>query len=151
MKKEITNEMMLETITRIAAEFSGFTDCIAGLVIPIVSQCDAENRAIEYAYHTDAWMKNTNHVMHGGVTATILDISMGLLTMCFYGGNTMTPTINMQISYLRPIPTDSDVLVRAHISHTGKNICHATAEMYSMDDHNKLYATATGTYYIIEE
>lgn len=148
MTKIITNESMMETVTTILEDFSGYVDCISGMTIPVVYNCDAEKRTMEFVYHTSPWMQNTNGVVHGGITATMLDISMGLITMCMYGGTTLTPTVNMQISYLLPIPTDEDMLVRVHISHTGKNIAHVTAEMSRMDS-DELYATSTGIYYIL--
>lgn len=151
MKTRLTKELIYDTIGKITADFSGFTDCIAGMVIPVVYDCDAENATVDLAYHTDNWMKNTNNVLHGGITATILDISMGLLTMCAYGGTTLTPTINLQISYLAGIPIDTDVIVRSKVSHTGKNVAHLTAEMFNIDDPKTLYATATGIFYILDE
>ncbi len=109
--------------------------------------CDYARRQGTLRMHTKAWMANPSDILHGGVTAAVLDLTMGLLARYCTGGH-MTPTISMDVSYLSPIPLDDILVVRARITRPGFTICYATGSAWVEGKENAPAATASGTYYV---
>ena len=97
-------------------------------------------------YHTQPWMANPNRVLHGGITAAILDTSMGTLCSVLYEGG-FTPTITMNISYALPVPLDADILVRVRASYTGGTTAQLSAELCLPEAPDTVLASATGVYH----
>jgi len=92
-------------------------------------------------------MRNPANILHGGLTAMMLDTTMGTLSRCYVRGEGITPTITMEVSYLLPIPIGSTLHVRAHASHTGRAVNNLTAEAWVASTPGKLAATASGAFY----
>ena len=90
-------------------------------------------------------MQNLNGVVHGGIAATILDVSMATLSISLYG--VITPTVSMTINYTRPIPLDADILVKVHATYTGESSAQLTACMYLPGEERLPLATASGVYH----
>lgn len=110
-------------------------------------RCDYDEKSLVVSMEAQHWMANPSSILHGGVTASILDMAMGLL--CRYcSGGYMTPTIDMSVSYLRPVPLHKKLLVRADVTMSGFTICHAVGSLWAEDAPEKLLATATGSYYV---
>lgn len=84
--------------------------------------------------------------MHGGAIATAMDIIMGSLTfyMC---GEHITPTINLNISYERPIPMGKRLVVETICLSCGKTMAYTTARAWVEGTPEKIVASASGTYY----
>lgn len=112
-----------------------------------LEDCDYAARTILLSMETKDWMTNPGNMLHGGVTASILDMTMGLLCRYFSGGY-MTPTISMEVSYLRPAPLDKTLYVRAEVTMRGFTICHAVGTAWAEGAADKPVATATGAYYV---
>ena len=93
------------------------------------------------------WMTNPNGIVHGGITAAYLDLVMGLLCRYCSGGR-MTPTLHMDVSYLRTISARDTICVRAEIAKLGSTICTAVGSIYAGDRPDRLLATATGSYIV---
>ena len=109
--------------------------------------CDYEKKTVVVAMETKDWMTNPSNMVHGGVTASILDFTMGLLARYGTTGY-MTPTISMEVSYLRPGPLDRRILVEAQISMAGFTVCHVTGKAWAEGAPEKLIATSAGAYYV---
>lgn len=109
--------------------------------------CDHEKKTVLIAMDTEDWMTNPSHIVHGGVTASILDFTMGLLARYCTTGY-MTPTISMDVSYLRPMPLGKTVLVEAQITMAGFSVCHVTAKAWVEGAEEKIIATSSGAYYV---
>mgnify|MGYP002233644546 CR=1 FL=1 len=69
-------------------------------------------------------MRNPMGVMHGGAVAGALDITMGSLTF-YCSGEFVTPTININVSYERPIATGKRLFVEATCLSCGKTMAYA--------------------------
>lgn len=109
--------------------------------------CDYEKKTLLVAMDTQDWMTNPSRMVHGGVTASILDFAMGLLARYATTGY-MTPTISMEVSYLRPAPLNARIYVEAQVSMAGFTVCHVTAKAWAEGTPDKLIATSAGAYYV---
>ena len=101
-------------------------DAIQNMAAPRFVACDFEEKTLELAFEIQPWMRNPANILHGGLTAMMLDTTMGTLSRCYVRGEGITPTITMEVSYLLPIPIGSTLHVRAHASHTGHAVNNLT-------------------------
>lgn len=112
---------------------------------PRFVRCDAEAKTLELAFDLQPWMRNPAGLLHGGVTAILLDNAMGTAIAALVQAH--TPTITMTINYVRPIPLDTTVHVRARVALEGHTASHLTAEIFLPDVPDRILVTATGVYY----
>lgn len=109
--------------------------------------CDYEKKTLTLSMALRPWMSNPGHILHGGVTASVLDMTMGLLCRYVSNGH-MTPTVNMNVSYLRAVPMKGTVLVRAEVTRCGRTICSAVSSMYLAGEEERVLAAASGAYFV---
>lgn len=100
-----------------------------------------------FACHTDASMSNPLGIVHGGVTASLVDTCMGV-TCTAQSGGAPTPTVTMTVNYARPVPLDADVLVRTHTVRVGNTSGQMQAEVFLAENPEEILVTATGVYAI---
>lgn len=117
---------------------------IAGMIKPMLLECSCEEMSTVIGFPGQDWEKNPNGVIHGGIIATMIDTAIGITTIALT--DTLTPTINLQISYLRPCPADGIIAVRSYITMLGGSVIHTRAEMYDTRDPKTLVATAEGAF-----
>lgn len=132
----------LEIITRDLAEKR--SHMIAGMIKPTLLEVGDDGMSATLGFPCMEWEQNPNGVIHGGIIATMIDTAIGLTTIAVT--QTLTPTISLQISYLRPCPSDGTVAVRAHITMLGGSIIHTRAEVFDTRTPDTLVATAEGTF-----
>ncbi len=108
--------------------------------------CNYEKKTLTLSFPAEGYMRNPAGVVHGGAMAGALDLTMGSLAfyMC---GEFLTPTINLNVSYERPVPTGTRVIVEATCLSCGKTMAYATARAWAEDQPEKTVASAAGTYY----
>ena len=113
---------------------------------PRFESCNFEKKTLIVSIAVEDFMRNTNGVMHGGAVATAMDTIMGSLTfyMC---GEHLTPTINMNVSYERPIPLGKRLFIESTCLSCGKTMAYATARAWVEGTPEKIVASASGTYY----
>lgn len=117
-----------------------------GMVGAMPERCSYEERTLTLRVDTQTWMENPNGVLHGGVSAAILDIAMGALCRYFSGGG-MTPTVSMSVSYLRPAPVGVPVYVTARLPMRGHTLCHASGRIWAGDAPDETLCSATAVYH----
>lgn len=117
---------------------------ISGMLHPIFIDCDEQEMWVTIGFPAQAWETNPNGVIHGGITATMIDTAVGISAIAIT--ETFTPTVNLHISYLRPCPADGTIAVRAYITMLGGSIIQTRAETYDTREPDKLVATAEGIY-----
>ncbi len=83
-------------------------------------------------------------VLHGGISATILDETIGRAIMNKYGQNSFGVTIELNIKYKKPIPTDATLKVIGRITKDKGRIFEGTGEIYLPD--GTVGASAIGKY-----
>ena len=109
--------------------------------------CCWSSRSCTLRAATAEWMRNINHTLHGGMCATILDQAMGCLAYCCKPGEGVSPTIQLQVNYVRAIPVGEDVFVRMRLMSVTRHLIHITAEAWTGEDAGRTCLTATATYF----
>jgi uncharacterized protein (TIGR00369 family) len=75
-------------------------------------------------------LRNAAGVLHGGVAATLADVSVGVALTHHLGRPRAATTVEMKINYLRPV-ADGKVTARAHLVRVGKNLCTARVDVFN--------------------
>ncbi|RFB19183.1 PaaI family thioesterase [Bacillus sp. HNG] len=92
-------------------------------------------------------IQNPLQIVHGGITATLLDSAMGSLVHHFLPQEKAAVTTEMKINYLAP-GIGKELRCVAHMIHKGTKICVTEGRVYRED--GKLIAHATGSFFIID-
>ncbi|MEJ2249284.1 MAG: PaaI family thioesterase [Candidatus Lokiarchaeota archaeon] len=85
--------------------------------------------AIEFKVRPE--MANPTGLLHGGMQCAMMDDSIGMMTATL-GYEGFPISIDFHIDYLGKVKVDKRVRVIAKVIREGKNIIHATAEIYNM-------------------
>ncbi len=125
-------------------EFDGQFNNMLG---PEFVSCSFEKQTVVLSLKPQPWMGNPLGILHGGVTASALDMAMGLLCRYFSGGY-MTPTISMGVQYLRAGSLARTLYIRAELTKRGLGVCHAEGRLWEEGAEDRLIATASGAYYV---
>lgn len=104
---------------------------------------------IAFTMRAEEWMANPMGVVHGGMTATILDTVTTLSVQSKLPPTHFCTTVDLHVQFVRSVAPDSRI-VKAHgyAVHVGRTIGTARGEAY--DEDGRLIATATGTFSILE-
>lgn len=127
--------------------YEGHGDTLNALLKPELLGCDFEEKSLTLAVNTETWMANPNLILHGGITATLADIGMGLVSRYFAGGK-LTPTVNMNISYHSAVPMGVKLCCRAGCVKLGFSMVSAEARLWVEGQEDVPVATAMATYYV---
>ncbi len=106
-----------------------------------------DGKWIRMGCQTFDWMRNGPGTLHGGMCATVVDQAMGFVAYCIKPGEGIAPTVQMQVTYHRPLTPGKRVIVDVHVLTITKSLMHLSAEAYEEDCPDKLYLTATATYF----
>jgi len=88
-------------------------------------------------------LKQPHGILHGGITATLIDTAMAFAVVTELAEGEKASTIDLTIHYLRP-HTEGTVTCTAKVVRAGKRIFTLSAE--AVNGHGKLIATAISTY-----
>jgi len=103
----------------------------------------SEGRAV-FAMEPAEYHYNPLGIVHGGVTATLLDTALGCAIQSMLPPATGCTTIEIKVNYLQPLTVQTGTVYgEGKIIHMGGRI--ATAEARLTDAAGKLYAHATTT------
>jgi len=91
---------------------------------------------------------NSLGIVHGGMTATVIDTAMGTLANMLAPKNLGAVTSQLTIHFLLPINGDT-MTATAHILHQGKKTM--VVEGYIINEAGKRLAHATGSFYLIDK
>lgn len=92
-------------------------------------------------------LRNSAEVLHGGVTASMTDAAVGIGLARHFGGRRPMTTVELKISYLRPIHS-GNFTARSHLLRVGSNLCVGRVDVF--DSARKVAATALVTYILLE-
>lgn len=113
---------------------------------PRFVSCDFVKGMLEIAYPVQDWELNPEDILHGGITSTALDSTMGTLAH-YYTHVTAADvvTVTFNISFLKPIlPTDTFHVI-AHLESLGRNLATIRGEI-RLERENILAGTANATF-----
>lgn len=88
-------------------------------------------------------LKQPSWVMHGGVTATLIDTAMAFAVRTYLTDDEPTATIDLTVHYLRPHVTGK-AKCTAKVIRPGKRIFTVSADV--VNEEGKLIATGISTY-----
>lgn len=97
---------------------------------------------------TMPWMRNSAGMLHGGLCATILDQAMGFVSCCLKEGNDIAPTVQMSISYHRPLHPGEQVAVKVHVISVTHSLMNLTAEASQASCPEKICLSGSGMYFV---
>ena len=118
------------------------------LSLDIVS-VDETQQEIVTSFTADPWAENVNGTIHGGVITSVIDSSMGILChSTLYPKR--APTINLNISFLRPVMKGQTLYTRAKLLRRGKNLLWFQSVSW-VENPEKPCATGEGTFYCSNE
>ena len=99
-----------------------------------------KGRELKITFDVNEMLMNPQGALHGGVMATVMDISMGhLLNKAFGNG----ATIEMKVQYLRPV-REGNVTCEARFLKKGRTLSFMESRL--SDQAGKLAAVATATW-----
>ena len=87
--------------------------------------------------------KQNAGVVHGGVIASLIDSATAFAIIPLLNPDERTTTVDLTISYLRPL-TAGSMVARAKVLRAGTRLIVVSAELF--DDGRNLAATALSTY-----
>lgn len=108
---------------------------------------DDATQTLTLRYPLQDWQVNGLGTLHGGMINTMMDLTMSMAVYCF-SRQTIPPTISMTTNYLRPVPMEDSVLIRARLTSLGKRNATAYCEAI-VPSSGKVACTAIGTYAVI--
>lgn len=108
---------------------------------------DGPDGSLLFACRTDPSMSNPLGMVHGGVTASLVDTCMGV-TCSAHCGRAATPTVSMTVNYVRPVPLNAELRVLARTVRVGCSTGHMSAEVFPAGSPERILASATGVYAI---
>ena len=92
-------------------------------------------------------LKQPSGVLHGGVTATLIDTAMAFAVRTYLTDTEPTATIDLTVHYLRP-HVEGRAICTARVVRPGKRIFTVSAEVHN--EAGKLIATGLSTYTRLE-
>jgi len=92
-------------------------------------------------------LKQPSGLLHGGVTATLIDTAMAFAVRTHLTDTEPTATIDLTVHYLRP-HVEGKAVCTARVVRPGKRIFTVSAEVHN--EEGKLIATGLSTYTRIE-
>lgn len=117
---------------------------LAGITKAEISQHD--NETFEMRMPLGPLVHNPLQIVHGGMTATLLDSTLGGAAMNSLPPHLTAVTSQLNIHYLRP-GKGSFMRCIAKIVHKGKQLIVLEGEAF--DDQERLLAKATATFFVI--
>ena len=107
--------------------------------------CDFDEQRISYRFPTQPWQKNERGDIHGGIISSMFDSAIGT-TAIFAAGWREATTIDLDVSFLRPLDGDSHAIIHTYIIKNGRSIIRLRGEMIC-EESGKLVAAATGNWF----
>ena len=107
-----------------------------------------DNHACEITIPLNSTIHNNLNIVHGGITATVLDTAMGSLANYLLPEGYGAVTNQLNIHYIAPGIGDQ-LRCRAEIVHQGTKTFVISGEAYRSD--GKKIAYASGTFFIIKK
>lgn len=133
--------------SRIAALHKIAPDSIGDRMAFQLLDCDAAAGEYTLTCRTESWMRNAAGTLHGGMCAAVVDQAMGFLAYCVKPGEGQAPTVQLQVSYHRPLIPGEDVIVRVKVVSVTRSLMHLSAEASLVSSPERVCVSATAIYF----
>lgn len=107
-----------------------------------------DERACEITIPLNPLLNNHLNMLHGGITATVLDTAMGVLANHLVPEQYGAVTSQLNIHYLAPV-TGEHLRCRGEMIHQGKKIMVISGEAFN--EQGQKVAYATGSFFVIHK
>ena len=111
--------------------------------------CDPEESSLTLRFPVQKWELNHMGTLHGGLYATAVDTTSGALVRNLTGC-IITPTINLNINYLKPAVEGDALLVKATAERIGRHLANIHADCRS-EKTGRLLASASINFMPVKE
>lgn len=91
--------------------------------------------------------RNVHNMVHGGITATLIDTTLGTLAANQYPNDTGVVTTEIKVNYIAP-GIGPNLRCVSNLVHKGKHLCVTEGKVY--DHKDNLVAIGTGTFFTIK-
>ena len=132
---------------RLAAIHTLAPDSIGAQMHYELLECDCDAGEYTLLCRTMPWMRNIPGTLHGGMCATVVDQAMGFIAHCVKRGEGTAPTVELQVSYHRPLIPGEDVVVKVKVVSVTRSLMRLSSEAYQAGKPEKVCLTATATYF----
>lgn len=103
---------------------------------------DVREGEITFVFNGNEMFSNGTST-HGGILAAVADFAASTAVLTGLGAGAEVVTTNLQVTYLRPVPTDDHFRCTGRAVYRGNTLHHAEAVMTNKLGHEVLRATAT--------
>jgi uncharacterized protein (TIGR00369 family) len=83
-------------------------------------------------------------IVHGGISAALLDETIGRAIMAFYDQNSFGVTVDLQVRYRKPVPLGVELKVVGRITQEGGRMFEGSGELYLPN--GEIAVSATGKF-----
>ncbi len=141
-----TDQAYMERVMRAVVESCqdkerlNFNDIIA----PEFCGCSAEDKSLRLRYRPQDWQRNPNGVLHGGIIAATIDMTLGALTK-YYARDSKSVTVQLNVSFMREVSLGHPFCVIAKSDKAGRRLKFLSAELID-DITGKTAAKATSVF-----
>ena len=105
---------------------------------------EAEDGRVVFEATPDKHLYNPNYFVHGGFSATMMDFACGYASMSKIPSGKTISTIELKVSYHRPINKDTGLLrAEGVIISSGRRVIFSEAKLTDLD--GRLYVSATSS------
>lgn len=143
-----TEQAYMERIFRAACEGGtqnlNEASCLNDLVIPEFVCCSAEEKTLCLRFQPRPWQLNPIGTLHGGMIATAIDITFGMLSR-YYTQSSRVVTVELDVNYMRAIQKEDTYLVRVKATKVGRQVKFLDADVL-IQDTRKQAAKATAVF-----
>lgn len=141
------NEDMMQMLRMHFSNAKLDQNAIAAQVSAKPESCCAADQTARFSMMVMPAHLNPQGFMHGGVTATMFDHTMGSLIKCCRSDGKFGPTVNLNISYHRPIRSGEKLHIQTRVISAGKTFINTEGKCWQ-DDEMRPCASATGIFYL---
>lgn len=135
---------------RVEDLLSFFRESLAGTVserVPMhLYQVDYGHKTLTIYIEPTPWMADRTGGMSNGAFSVALDQAMGIICL-YFTRRSMTPTVTMQLSLLRPIPLDRRLYIKVKLLGTDGTKVDVAATAWSEGGKDAPVCSAVGIYY----
>ncbi|EIT84920.1 hypothetical protein A374_12775 [Fictibacillus macauensis ZFHKF-1] len=107
-----------------------------------------KNETLSITIPITPFLHNTLGMVHGGLTATLMDTAMGALANITLADDEAAVTSEMKVNYTSP-GVGKALRCDASIVHKGRRSIVTEARVYG--DHEELIALSTGTFFVVKQ
>ena len=153
-KSDNINYSRQEFVDRISTIEGRMAESLKGAlveeIIPTLVNYEHGSGTAEFKFSVKPNMRNSMGIVHGGIISTLLDNAMGMVASSLIKKG-WTPTVNMQVSFLKPVVPQGVIHISVKVISTGRTFVNTAAELWEEGRPERPLASATGIFYIKED